>query len=236
MAERYLQIRNLSTYQHYSKRCPPWIKLHASILDSYDFGHLDDATKWAACGLLLLASRMNNRIPHDPAWVQTRLSMKKPADLDSLIRIGFLEQIASDLLADRTQNGGSETEERQSRDRDRGHATASALAAPQPTKPDVFLTFPTNGNGPKTWDLTREQVAEWSELYEALDVQAECRKALAWVKAKRPKTASGMPKFLVGWLNRASDSAPQRPQEPPTGEITDDTEFARRLARLKGES
>ena len=81
----------------------------------------------------------------------------------------------------------------------------------------VFLTFPTNGH-PQSWQLTREQVAEWVELYPGLDVEAECRKALAWIKANRRKTSRGMPRFLVGWLNRANDApktAPIKPKLPP---------------------
>lgn len=69
-----------------------------------------------------------------------------------------------------------------------------------------LLTFPTAGK-PETWHLRHPQVAEWQALYEGLDVLSECRKALAWVLSLqgRKKTAGGMPKFLVGWLNRATD-------------------------------
>jgi len=74
------------------------------------------------------------------------------------------------------------------------------------------MTFPVNG-GSKTWTLTKTQVEEWTGLYPGLDVIAECSKSLAWVRANRRKTASGMPKFLVGWLNRAND-APQTQRKP----------------------
>lgn len=80
-----------------------------------------------------------------------------------------------------------------------------------------FLSFPTAGH-PQTWVLTTEQVAEWSELYPGLDVEAECRKALAWIKANHRKTSRGMPRFLVSWLNRANDApktTPKRPVLPP---------------------
>ena len=69
------------------------------------------------------------------------------------------------------------------------------------------LSFPCVGTGPGSWDLNEEQVARWMVAYPALDVLAECRKALAWIEASptRRKTAGGMKRFLVGWLNRATD-------------------------------
>lgn len=69
------------------------------------------------------------------------------------------------------------------------------------------LEFPCNGES-STWKLTVKQVETWAALYPGLDVEAECRKALAWVSsggAGTRKTARGMPRFLVSWLNRATD-------------------------------
>jgi hypothetical protein len=97
------------------------------------------------------------------------------------------------------------------------------LRVTEPASPAV-LTFPTIGSGEKTWALTERQVEEWRRLYPGLDVLGECRKALAWVQAKgQPKTAKGMPSFLVKWFNRAVDDgrvtrgAAYRPAEATTG-------------------
>lgn len=70
----------------------------------------------------------------------------------------------------------------------------------------VILTFPTDGTPPE-WPLTEQQVADWSTLYPSIDVLAECRKARAWIDAdpKRRKTAGGMRRFLVNWLNNATN-------------------------------
>lgn len=70
-----------------------------------------------------------------------------------------------------------------------------------------FLTFPCVGSA-KAWALSVQQVAEWESAYPGTDVSAECRKAHAWIVATpgRRKTASGMPRFLVNWLNRTVDS------------------------------
>ncbi len=69
---------------------------------------------------------------------------------------------------------------------------------------------------PDTWHLTQRQIDEWAALYPQQDVLGECRKALAWVKANQHKTAKGMLKFLVRWLNNANDR-PHQSRGPPNG-------------------
>ena len=73
----------------------------------------------------------------------------------------------------------------------------------------TLLAFPTIG-AVQTWPLQTLQVDRWQTLYPTLDVMAECRKALAWVEANssKRKTAKGMPRFLVYWLNTATDARP----------------------------
>ena len=83
-----------------------------------------------------------------------------------------------------------------------GKGTVGSAVTLRDTTPAV-LVFPTVGSGAKTWALTEAKCAEWSTDYPGLDVLGECRKARAWVHANQPKTARGMPAFLVGWFNRA---------------------------------
>lgn len=76
-----------------------------------------------------------------------------------------------------------------------------------PEPPDgTVLTFVCNGHT-KVWHLVQGQVEAWSESYPGIDVMQEMRKAFEWSKAspRSRKTASGMMKFLVAWLNRAND-------------------------------
>ncbi len=79
-------------------------------------------------------------------------------------------------------------------------------SSPAPLPAVAILTFPCDGKR-KTWDLTEAQLAEWKELFPSLDLLAECRNALAWVRAdpSRKKTANGMAKFLVGWFGRSQN-------------------------------
>lgn len=104
----------------------------------------------------------------------------------------------------------------------------------------AVMTFETVGTGARTWDLAASQIAAWQGAYPGLDVEAECRRAMAWISAhhERRKTATGMPRFLVGWLNRATNSGPARgsphalvPTTTKTGRSIHAAEEAKRLLR-----
>lgn len=86
-----------------------------------------------------------------------------------------------------------------------------------PPAADVVLEFSTVGKV-GAWQLTRAQLEEWATLYPGLDVERECRKAAAWIRANsgRRKTAGGMARFLVTWLNRAVDDD-RRPLRSSSG-------------------
>lgn len=71
---------------------------------------------------------------------------------------------------------------------------------------EPLLTFPCDGPR-REWHLTPPIVEDLHQAFPSLDILAECRKALAWVKAspQRRKTANGMRRFLVGWMGRNQD-------------------------------
>jgi hypothetical protein len=74
--------------------------------------------------------------------------------------------------------------------------------------PAAGLDFPVVGDADRAgYQVTEEQIAEWSQAFPGLDVRGECTKALSWVKAspRNRKTAGGMGRFLFGWLGRAQD-------------------------------
>ena len=100
-----------------------------------------------------------------------------------------------------------------------------------------LLIFPCRG-GVKEWVLTEGQVAAWCDSFPGVDVAGECRKALAWVQANGTKTAGGMARFLVSWLNRATNGRAGRIQngnETKTFRQIDLLERERMLERLKRE-
>lgn len=98
------------------------------------------------------------------------------------------------------------------------HSDVVSAESDVPTdSPPPVAVFPCQGI-PSDWSLDAGQVADWKATYPGLDIEAEVRKALAWIRASgtRRKTASGMPRFLVNWLNRAADSPRQSRPAPYT--------------------
>ena len=65
----FLTIPNLSKYQHYKDRCPPWIKLHRDILRDYSFSKLTEKDRLHLILIWLLASQLDNKIPDDSGWI-----------------------------------------------------------------------------------------------------------------------------------------------------------------------
>lgn len=90
------------------------------------------------------------------------------------------------------------------------HDSCSEPTSPA-SEPDAspeipVLEFPTHGDK-KTWPLTQTKLSEYTESFPAVDVLAECRKALQWCRDNptKQKTFTGMAKFIGGWLGRAQD-------------------------------
>ena len=76
----------------------------------------------------------------------------------------------------------------------------------------VVMEFPCNGTRRK-WQLRQSRIDQWREAFPAVDVLAECRRALAWINDNptKRKTANGMAKFLGAWLGRVQDRSGQVP-------------------------
>lgn len=108
-----LLAKNWATFQHYKHRSPPWIRLHRSLLDDYDFHRLPVASKALAPCLWLLASEEKDGvIEASTEEVAFRLRMTEKdliAALKPLIDKGFFVD-ASNSLADCKQDATTETE------------------------------------------------------------------------------------------------------------------------------
>jgi hypothetical protein len=98
-------------------------------------------------------------------------------------------------------------------------AQASGEAAPRPSpavdSSPVILIFPTIA-AKKThsteWRLHQSYIDELAAAFTAVDVVAECRKALLWVNAKpaNKKTAGGMREFLMRWMSNQQNRGGNR--------------------------
>jgi hypothetical protein len=101
----YLEVKNFDQFQHYKQRNPPWIKLHAAMMDDYDFAQLPEVARFHLMGIWVLASKTGNKIPADPEWIERRINAQSPVDLELLITAGFVKRLrrASDVLAESKQ-------------------------------------------------------------------------------------------------------------------------------------
>lgn len=62
--------------------------------------------------------------------------------------------------------------------------------------------------------VTENDVKEFEQLYPGIDIDAQMRKALAWLtnNKQKQKTKRGMPRFLNGWINRAYEQFVEEPK------------------------
>lgn len=148
----YFSVKGWEKHQHYKDRAPPWIKLHVALLEDYEFGCLQDASKAHLLAIWLLASKHDNRIPLDPVWVGRRINATDPVDLGALVDAGFLlvedarqaetptkttaSQPASDPLAERSESARPETENRDQKEKIQKAAPSAGPTPPTPPPDD----------------------------------------------------------------------------------------------------
>jgi hypothetical protein len=106
-------IKNWESFQHYKDRAPPWIKLHKSLLDNYEYQCLPVDSKALAPMLWLLASEnADGAIPSEIEKIAFRLRMTRDEVVNALkplIDKGFVVT-NSTLLSGCLQMATSETE------------------------------------------------------------------------------------------------------------------------------
>lgn len=67
-----------------------WIKLYIDVLDDVDFCLLSDETKFHFFGLMLLAAKLNNRLPNNLQFLAQKLSATSEIDVEILLSKKFL--------------------------------------------------------------------------------------------------------------------------------------------------
>jgi len=131
----FFSVTNYDSQQHYKDRGPTWIKLYNRLLDDYHFAMLPDPCKWHLIGIFLLASRHNNRIPSDPAWLARQIGAVSPINLALMERAGFIAAIdeamtpfCADVTAalDLFGNPASPEKKREEKNREENYLSAGA--------------------------------------------------------------------------------------------------------------
>jgi len=111
-----ISVKGWEKFQHYRHRSPPWIKLHKSLLDNYEWACLQTASKALAPCIWLLASEhvMGEIVISREALAhRLRISVKElDAALSDLERYGFItcKHDASSVLAPCIPDAHPETE------------------------------------------------------------------------------------------------------------------------------
>lgn len=125
---------------------------------------------------------------------------------------GEIEAFASLHMGNTPSWEDQDQEEEQEKAKAQEQAEDCAETGGPALAPLAVLTFPCSGL-PKAWGLTAGQISEWTELYPAADVIAECRKALGWIQANptKRKTSRGMAAFLARWLGKCQDRGGHAP-------------------------
>jgi len=115
-----MRVVNWDRFQHYTKRRPPWIKLHRQLLDSRQWFALSDLASRVLVECWLVASESEQGIITDDLDDLAFRLHKKPASitkaLQELTAQGFIEEClhdASTALAGCLPRDRGETEERQ---------------------------------------------------------------------------------------------------------------------------
>lgn len=67
------------------------------------------------------------------------------------------------------------------------------------------MDFPVVGD--KMWTLPESKLIQWRKHYATKNVDYEIGEALQWLydNPQRIKTATGMPRYLSGWIKRSPD-------------------------------
>ncbi|ACG60326.1 gp04 putative replication protein [Iodobacter phage PhiPLPE] len=156
--------KNWSEFQHYKNRSPAWIKLHANILDDYDFCVMHVASRALAPMLWLLASKYENgKINESPTKLAFKLRMTleefiyavKPL-IDNKFFHADSEMLAECLqdacLEKRERRGEKEREEEESREGAKQKTDSPAARVSKKDDPifeEAWAVYPKRPNNSK---------------------------------------------------------------------------------------
>jgi hypothetical protein len=209
-------VKNFEQFQHYKDRAPPWIKLYNALLDDYRFACLQDASKLHLILIWLLASRSDNKLPYDSAWVGQRISANSPVDLDALVEAGFI--LIDQPLQGLAQDASTMLAKRLPRERERGR---DRERKEYPSSDDGFDAF---------WQAYPRKTAKGSArgAFRKALTKSTLPSILAALERQKPQWSD--PKFIPHpatwlnaerWLDEAANLVPisKRPEDIQAGRL-----------------
>ncbi|HEX5422482.1 MAG TPA: hypothetical protein VFW94_02960 [Candidatus Acidoferrales bacterium] len=173
------RVKNWASFQHYKNRNPPWIKLHRSILDNYEFACLPLASKALAPLLWLLAAESQDAtFRSDSDWLAFRLHIDKEdvdAGLKPLFDAGFIEN-ASKPIARRKRVATPEAETETEREKDLDHRSDDRATAENDFDTKFWPAYPRKvgkANAEKAWRKLHPDPETVKDIVAAIAVQRE---------------------------------------------------------------
>jgi len=140
-------------------------------------------------------SKLFNELPHSELkhewYQQVNFTMKA---FGEAFQKAFREAFAKAMP-------NQEQEQEQEQEQKRGCPQLFQVAGPAPANGSFFLSIPLRKNG-ATHQITQSDLAEYIEMFPAVDVESELKKLKAWNEANpgRRKTARGIKSHIVSWL------------------------------------
>lgn len=141
-------------FQHYKNRDPIWIKNYTRLLSKDEYLELSAHTRGVLHGIWMAYATSRRRLLGDTLTLSRRLGVKVfKRDIVSLNHAGFIEFVASDVLAKRLQDASPHArprarveveleEEKDSPSVPRGLGENGATAEPDPE--DISFAIPTD--------------------------------------------------------------------------------------------
>lgn len=193
-----LRVKDWNEFQHYKDRSPPWIKLHRTLLDNFEWHKLQDASKSLAMYLWLIASENPDPSsgiitePVEKIAFRIRWDEKKVLEgIKDLIRKGFFEEIeeARDLLSDRYHDATPETESEGETDKaDKGGFSKRFI--------EFWSLFPNQRKGNRNKALSAYVAAVKQKRATEEEIHAGLRRYIESAEVK-----AGFAKGAAAWLN-----------------------------------
>jgi len=132
--------------------------MYVELLDDYDFLQLDDAAKWHYIGLLLLASKHENKIPEDMEFIRHAIGAKQEISLSPYFLkthvLASCKQTASKSLASCKQSAIPETETETETETEKKASLGRDAKESASSETDAPLTTDATGQS-LTWILDR---------------------------------------------------------------------------------
>ena len=189
-----LMVKKWDDFQHYRDRSPPWIKLHKTLLDDYEYQALPLASRALAPMLWLLASESRDgtfdATPEKIAFRLRTTPAEVIAAIKPMIQAGFLIN-ASAMLAPCYRDAIAETERE--------------AEAEGETEADISPSGDMSGKEPDAHS-PQDEKAE-SRAAETRRLTDEAREILAFLNAKARKAFRPVPANIEVIVARLKEGA-----------------------------